>query len=223
MECDAAIKGRRSIRKFKSKEIPKDLIASVMEAARWSPSWGNTQPWDLYVLTGKALAKFKEMNLEQTFSGKAGDPDVPMLTNWPDAMKARYGQLGKVLLSSQGIERDDKAGRDNYYKEMISVFDAPCLIIACIARDNLVEYQMLDIGIIAQSICLAAHDKGLGTCLLAAAARYPAEIRKIASIPENKKIVVGIALGYPDDSFPVNNFERERAPLDEIVHWVDQA
>ena len=104
---------------------------------------------------------------------------------------------------------------------MVSVFDAPCLILACISRDNLVEYQMLDVGLIAQTICLAAHDKGLGTCLLAAAARYPAEIRKIAAIPDDKKIVVGIAMGYPDPSVPLNNFERSRAKLDEIIYWVE--
>jgi nitroreductase len=104
---------------------------------------------------------------------------------------------------------------------MVSVFDAPCLILACISRDNLVEYQMLDIGIISQSICLAAYDKGLGTCLLAAAARYSAEIRKIAAIPDDRKIVVGIALGYPDGSFPLNQFARERAGLDEFVHWME--
>jgi nitroreductase len=79
---------------------------------------------------------------------------------------------------------------------------------------------MLDIGLIAQTICLAAYDKGLGTCLLAAAARYSTEIRKIAAIPEDKKIVVGIALGYPDPSFPLNNFERDRAKLNEFVHWM---
>jgi len=103
----------------------------------------------------------------------------------------------------------------------VSAFDAPCLILACISRDNLVEYQMLDIGLIAQSICLAAHDKGLGTCLLAAAARFPAEIRKIAAIPDDKKIIVGIAMGYPDLSFALNQFERERATLDEFVFWLD--
>lgn len=220
MECVAAIKGRRSIRKFTSQEIPKELIADVLDTARWSPSWGNTQPWDLYVLTGRALAKFKEMNLSQTLSGAAAASDVPMLTDWPDAMKARYRQLGKVVLGVQGIKREDAAGRDQYYKEMISVFDAPCLIFTCISRDNLVEYQMLDIGLIAQTICLSAYDKGLGTCLLAAAAWHPAEIRKIAAIPDDKKIVVGIAMGYPDASFPLNQFERERAALDEIVHWV---
>lgn len=221
MELAATIRGRRSIRKFKSQDVPKNILTEILEVARWSPSWGNTQPWDLYVLTGKTLAKFKEMNLKQTLAGAATASDVPMLTNWPAAMKARYGELGNVVLSAQGIKRDDKEARDKYYQNMVSVFDAPCLILACISRDNLVEYQMLDIGLIAQTICLAAHDKGLGTCLLAAAARYSAEIRKIAAIPEDKKIVVGIALGYPDPSFPLNKFERDRAKLTEFVHWME--
>jgi nitroreductase len=221
MELAAVIRGRRSIRKFKAQDVPKNIVTEILDTARWSPSWGNTQPWDLYVLTGKTLAKFKEMNLKQTLAGAAIASDVPMLTNWPDAMKARYGELGKVVLSAQDIKRDDKEARDKYYQGMVSVFDAPCLILACISRDNLVEYQMLDIGLIAQTICLAAYDKGLGTCLLAAAARYSAEIRKIAAIPEDKKIVVGIALGYPDPSFPLNNFERDRAKLTEFVHWLE--
>ena len=221
MELAAAIKGRRSIRKFKPQDVPKSVITEILEVARWSPSWGNTQPWDLYILTGKTLAKFKEMNLRQTLAGAAVASDVPMLEKWPDAMKARYGELGKVVLSAQGIKREDKEGRDKYYMNMVSFFDAPCVILACISRDNLVEYQMLDIGLIAQTICLAAHDKGLGTCLLAAAARYSIEIRKIAAIPDDKKIVVGIALGYPDPSFSLNNFERSRAKLDEFVHWME--
>ena len=221
MELAAAIKERRSIRKFKNQDVPKSIITEVLDTARWSPSWGNTQPWDLYVLTGEPLAKFKAMNLRQTVAGAAIASDVPMLEKWPDAMKARYGELGKVVLSVQGIKREDKEGRDKYYMNMVSVFDAPCLILACISAENLVEYQMLDLGLITQTICLAAHDKGLGTCLLAAAARYPAEIRKIAAIPENKKIVVGIALGYPDPLFPLNNFERDRAKLDEFVHWIE--
>ena len=221
MELALAVKGRRSIRKFKPQDVPKSVITEILEQARWSPSWGNTQPWDLFVLTGKTLAKFKEMNLRKTLAGEPIASDVPMLEKWPDAMKARYGALGKVVLSAQGIERDDKAGREQYYKNMVNMFDAPCMILACISRDNLVEYQMLDIGLIAQTICLAAHDQGLGTCLLAAAARFPVEIRKLASVPDDKKIVVGIALGYPDLSFPLNTFERERAKLDEFVHWLD--
>ncbi len=221
MELTAAIRGRRSIRKFEPRNVPKEVITDILETARWSPSWGNTQPWSLYVLTGKTLQKFKEMNLLQSMTGAPVASDVPMLERWPDAMKARYGQLGKVVLSAQGITRDDKAGRERYYAGMVTAFDAPCLILACISRDNLVEYQMLDIGLIAQTVCLAAHDKGLGTCLLASTARFPAEIRKIAAIPDDKKIVVGIAMGYPDTSFALNQFQRERANLDEFVFWLD--
>ena len=105
MELVAAIKGRRSIRKFKAQDVPKSIITEILEEARWSPSWGNTQPWDLYVLTGKTLAKFKEMNLKQTLAGAAIASDVPMLEKWPDAMKARYGESGESCFKCAGYKK----------------------------------------------------------------------------------------------------------------------
>jgi nitroreductase len=221
MELGTAIRERRSIRKFKPLDVPQNLVREILDEARWSPSWGNTQPWEFYVLTGKTLAKFKEMNLGKPAAGVPPSPDVPMPENWPAALKTRYAELGKVVLTSQGIKREDKISRDQYYMDMVLLFGAPCLILACISRDNVVEYPMLDIGLISQTICLLAHEKGLGTCLMAAAVRYPAAIREIAAIPENKRIIVGIALGYPDPAFPLNNFDRKRAEITEIVHWVE--
>jgi nitroreductase len=221
MELSTAIRERRSIRKFKPVDVPPNLIREIIDEARWSPSWGNTQPWEFYVLTGNALAGFREMNLQKTSSGAVTASDVPMPESWSDAQKSRYVELGKVVLTTLGIKREDKEGRDKYYQGMVSAFGAPCLIFACIARDNLIEYPMLDIGLITQTICLIAHDKGLGTCIMAAVARFSAEIRKIASIPDDKKIVAGIALGYPDWDYPLNNIQRERAKIDEFVHWVE--
>jgi len=55
MELVNAIKGRRSIRKFQSQDVPKSVIREILDTARWSPSWGNTQPWFLHVLTGQTL------------------------------------------------------------------------------------------------------------------------------------------------------------------------
>lgn len=221
MELIKAIKDRRSIRKFLQKDVSKSLLTEIFEEARFAPSWGNTQPWEFYVLSGKALDKFRKMNLQQTIAGAAADPDVPMPETWSAAQKTRYTELGKVVLTSLGIKREDKESRNKYYMDMVAAFGAPCLIFACIDRDNLIAYPMLDIGLITQTICLLAHDKGLGTCLMAATARYAAEIRKITAIPKDKKIVVGIALGYPDWDFPLNNIQRERAGVDEIVHWVE--
>jgi nitroreductase len=85
----------------------------------------------------------------------------------------------------------------------------------------LVEYALLDVGLVVQTICLLAHARSLGTCIMAAAVRYPDVLRKVAAIPDDRRIVAGIALGYPDPDYPLNRFERTRADVREIVHWVD--
>ncbi len=221
MELEAAVRGRRSIRKFISKKIPGLLIDEILDAARWAPSWGNTQPWEFYVLTGEPLAAFKEAGKRMLDAELASSPDVPMPEAWPPALKGRYNELGKSLLDMMGIRREDRDARNQLYARMADLFDAPCLIVACIPRDVLVEYAMLDTGLAVQTICLLAHDKGLGTCIMAAVVRYPELLRKIASIPEDRRIVVGIALGYPDPDYPLNRFERKRAEAREIIHWVD--
>jgi nitroreductase len=124
MELVTAIKGRRSIRKFKTADVPKSLITEILHEARWSPSWGNTQSWEFYVLTGKTLARFKEMSLEKPAAGEAPSPDVQMPEIWPAPMKARYVDLGKVTLTTLGIKREDKESRDKYYQDMVSLFGA---------------------------------------------------------------------------------------------------
>ena len=56
---------------------------------------------------------------------------------------------------------------------------------------------------------------------MAAAIGYPELLRSIASIPDELRIVVGIALGYPDETSPINNFKRVRADMSDLVTWVD--
>ena len=56
---------------------------------------------------------------------------------------------------------------------------------------------------------------------MAAAVRYPDRLHKIASIPDERRIVVAIALGHPDTDYPLNRFERKRAELRELIYWVD--
>jgi nitroreductase len=43
MEVLEAIKGRRSIRKYKSDPVPEEALRTLMEAVKWAPSWSNTQ------------------------------------------------------------------------------------------------------------------------------------------------------------------------------------
>jgi nitroreductase len=221
MELRAAIGGRRSIRKFKGQEISRETIRDILETARWAPSWGNTQLWEFYVLTGKRLDEFREANHRSFVDGQTFPLDVPMHEVWPERLKARYGELGKIMLTAMNVKRDDKDARHRLYEDMTLLFGAPCLIVACIPGDILVEYAMLDVGLILQTICLLAYDKGIGTCIMAMSIRNPGLLRKILSIPADRKIVMGVAMGYPDENFPLNNFERKRADISEYVKWVD--
>ena len=50
MDLMDAIKGRRSIRKYKSDPVPESTLQKVMEAVRWAPSWANTQCWEVIVV-----------------------------------------------------------------------------------------------------------------------------------------------------------------------------
>ena len=45
-----AIKGRRSIRRYQEKEIPDEALSQILESIRWSPSWANTQCWEVVVV-----------------------------------------------------------------------------------------------------------------------------------------------------------------------------
>ena len=103
---------------------------------------------------------------------------------------------------------------------MLSFFDAPAVVIFSVDKTLLLEYAMLDVGLILQTFCLLAHDKGLGTCILAAVVTYPEIVREVFSIPETKRLVMGAALGWPDTAASVNLFERDRGDLEEFVRWV---
>ncbi len=50
MDLMEAIKGRRSIRKYKPDPVPEEVLQTLMEAVRWAPSWANTQCWELIVV-----------------------------------------------------------------------------------------------------------------------------------------------------------------------------
>jgi len=51
------IKGRRSIRRYQDRGIPEDLLDHVLEAVQWSPSWANTQCWEVVVVKDSQIKR----------------------------------------------------------------------------------------------------------------------------------------------------------------------
>jgi nitroreductase len=220
MELKEAVRSRRSIRQFLSKPVPEEVIRDLIADSLWAPSWGNTQPWEIVVVTGEKLAAFKNKNKEALRAGKPSQTDVPMPKVWPDAYLDRYKNLGKSVLSSVGIAREDKEARLQHFVKMFGLFEAPAIVLVNVDKALSLEYAMLDVGIFLQTFCLLAHDRGLGTCVMAAIVNYPEIVHELFSIPENKTIVMGAILGWPDPEAAVNQFERQRGSLDEFVKWV---
>jgi len=50
MDVGTAIRTRRSVRRYKRKDIPDDVLKEVLEAARLAPSAANRQAWEMIVV-----------------------------------------------------------------------------------------------------------------------------------------------------------------------------
>ena len=80
-------------------------------------------------------------------------------------------------------------------------------------------WRVIDVGSLVQTICLAALEFGLGTCIAGQVIQYPDVVRKYAGIPESKRMVIGLTIGYPDWDHPANKLESTRDPLENVVTW----
>ncbi len=221
MEFLEALKTRKSIRGFKAKAVPRELIARILEAARWTPSWGNTQPWELVVVQGDKLRELTGEMAAALQQRVAPNPDVPMPDSFPDAYQDRYMAMRTGLFDKMGLSRDDKTRRQAHMANMTRAFGAPVIIYVIFHASLGEPYTMFDLGAITHAICLAAHDLGLGTCIAAKIARHPDLIRRHLGLTTAHKIVLGIILGYPDMQAPANAFRTGREPLEEFVRWIE--
>ncbi len=219
MDVLTAVRQRRSIRKFKPDPVPEGIIREILDAARWSPSWGNTQSWQLHVVTGNTLDVFKRESRKRISGGVMPSPEIQPTEVWPETLKKRYNGIGKSVLAALSITRDNHAARMDYTAEMFGLFAAPALLVWTTSKDLVLPYAALDAGLILQTVCLLAHSRGLGTCIMAVAVSYPELLRSLLPIPKDHIILIGAALGYPEESAPVNRFERERAGLDDLTVW----
>ena len=219
MEFENVIRGRRSIRAYKPDAVPEEVIREILDEARWAPSWRNTQAWNVWVVSGGALERYKQ---EFRAAVERDDPaglDLPATAEWPQACSARTAALMKsraATLAAAGEATDPAAA----FARMAGLFGAPCLLVFgfddCLAE----AYASFDSGAFVENVCLAAHDKGLGTCIVATVIRYPDLLRRLLPGAEGKRFVVSVTLGHPVADSPANTFVRARADVDELVAWV---
>jgi nitroreductase len=206
MDVLKAIETRRSIRKYRPDPVDNETVERVLEAARWAPSWANTQCWRFIVVRDIDI-KNKLADTLIGVTGKAGQ-------------SLQVGPNGEPLAPMKGVSQ-----RPNRAAEAIR--DAPVAIIACaeLAKSGFYtkdpgeavtdkgDWFMFDVALAMQNLTLAAHSLGLGTVHVGAF-----DARKVAdllAVPKGFAVVEMTPLGYPDEQPAA----RKRKELAEIISY----
>jgi nitroreductase len=208
-----AVTTRRSVRAFSPRPVPFETIKRVLDQARWAPSGCNFQPWEAHVLTGAPLKALQDKLLASQF-------DMPPEYDFSapgqvEKYQARLRAVGAAMYGAQGITRQDDAARAKFASDNLTSFGAPVLLLAHFPK-LMKEAQWSDVGMWLQTIMLLLRGEGLDSCPQEYMGMYGKTIKAHLGLSDDTLLFCGIAIGWREDS-PVNDFPRERVPVEEHI------
>jgi nitroreductase len=217
MDIIDIIKERKSIRAFKPDPVKKDQIEEILKLVINAPSAINLQPWDSIVVMDEERRRLSRRLIkayrEKQISCSPGN--VKPLSETFSRRGVESFQLMNPYLAKIGQDFNCfvNEGSCNFY-------GAPVAVIMCL--DNAFsKARLVDVGIALGYFVLIAQSFGLSTCPIGLINAYEDDIKELLDIPDNKDVVIGIALGYSDAENPVNQFKTPRDSIDAFVKWID--
>jgi nitroreductase len=218
MQFDEVIMGRRSIRGYLDKPVPRELIEEVLELAMRAPSSMNTQPWYFHVITGEPLNRIRAGNTERNLAGVPHSREFRTGTAFDGVHRERQIGVAKQLFTAMGIAREDKDARLDWVLRGFRQFDAPvCVIITYDKQLADSDDTAFDCGAVTTALVNAAWSRGLGCVINSQGIMQSPVVREHAEIPEGQVIMKAVALGWPDESFPANAVVSERKSVAEAT------
>jgi nitroreductase len=198
-----AVRRRRMVRAFTAEPVPPGLVDDLIDLARRAPSAGNTRPVEFVVLEGGQTARLWDVTLPPgerraafRWQGLLAAPVVVVPLVEPAAYPRRYAEPDKA-----GTGRG--AGLDAWP----------------------VPYWWVDGGMAVHALLLGAVDAGLGALLYGLFEHEPAVLAALG-VPDGRRALGAVALGWPAPDEPGRSAGRPRPPLAEVVHrggWSDRA
>lgn len=218
MNVSDAIDSRMSCRAFLPAPVPEGTVRAILETARRSPSGGNLQPWWVHVLAGEPLAEFLGLMREKIAVDPRGeDPEYDIYPrDLAEPYRSRRYQCGEDMYATIGVPREDKLARLRHFARNFELFGAPVALFFCLDR-RMGPPQWSDVGMYMQSVMLLAREHGLHTCAQEAWSHWHRTVGDFLNLLPEHMLFSGMALGWRDESHPINRLRTDRAPLEEFA------
>jgi nitroreductase len=222
--AEAAITSRHSIRAFLPTPVPRATIEEILAVAARAPSGTNTQPWNVYVLTGASLkslsAKLVAAYDDPVERARHTEEYAYYPTEWRSPFIERRRKVGWDLYGLLGIAKTDKERMHAQHRRNYEFFGAPVGFMYTIDR-VMRQGSWLDFGMFLQGVMVAARARGLDTCPQAAFTPFHRLITEAIGIPENQQLVCGMSLGHRDPDAIENTLVTEREPVASFARFLD--
>jgi nitroreductase len=201
---EQAMLQRRSIRKYKRRQVPPHLIRRMLEMGRYAPSQGNCQPWKFIVVRDPAMIQGMEefcaeacKKLSRSFDYTTYE--AGSLRHFITRAKTRlFNRLQPNMLHPVPMSVATLIAEGRF-----AVFHRAPTVILLLMDKRGIGTPEIDIGICGTNIVLAAQSFGLGTCwigfskLLNQSRQWCARLGVEAPYEISEAITVGYPVGDP--------------------------
>jgi nitroreductase len=198
MQC---IIHRRSIRSFKPTPIADEVIMKIMEAGRWAPSGGNSQPWEFIVVKWpETLEKISQIFVEDR------EQRIREKVNFPGSAKSYIAKVPAMIV----------VVADPRWKQAYPGTEfTPTLRRMYERNGELIFVQSVAAAV--ENMFLAAASQGIGMAWLSGFAedRMGKKLRGLLKVPQPVRLMAGLPIGYPK----LASQTRSRRPLEDLVHY----
>ncbi len=221
MNIKQLIESRYSVRSFLDKDVGFEKVKSILDTANSAPSGGNIQPWKVYVLGNNSKNELITQALNNYDTGVQEDIEFEIYPKpLAEEYKKRRSQCAADMYDALSIARDDIDTRLKQVRENFKFFGAPIGMIVTIDK-SFAQNGWGHVGMFLQNLWLTAIDEGLGVCLQESWSIYPKTVKKVIDCPNNEMIWCGIAMGYPNNEHPINNYRTSRDSIDAFTSFID--
>ncbi|GAB6092803.1 nitroreductase [Furfurilactobacillus curtus] len=210
MEFHDVVYQRRSIRTFKDTPLDSTVLEQLVTDATRAPSWANSQPWHITIVTGATLKRIKKRHYERAVAGRGGTADLSVAHRNDFAREAQQNMENWNQQVNETLNKDPQ-GIATFSQAQATLFNAAAIVYLTVPQ-NATGWSLYDLGAVGQTLALSATDHGIGSIPAYELVRYPDIVRQETNLQATQLLAMGIALGIPTDS-PINTLYTTRMPL----------